>query len=201
MTTSHARRPRFLARVPENPSPAPARFAGPPPCTAVVELPDRAPAPPPTAHEAARLAHSPEAAERLAAGIATLRAQADRLAEQARSDAIEIAFQVAHRILETEIRQGPEPLFALVRSALRRAGESRRITIRVAPEDAPAIGSEAGRAALGGVTAARVEVVPDASLQAGDCTVETDFGQVDGRLATRLAELRRAVDAAGEGVA
>jgi flagellar biosynthesis/type III secretory pathway protein FliH len=31
--------------------------------------------------------------------------------------------------------------------------------------------------------------------------VDADFGQVDGRLTTRLAEVRRAVDQAGEGVA
>ncbi|HTN53808.1 MAG TPA: FliH/SctL family protein [Anaeromyxobacter sp.] len=43
-----------------------------------------------------------------------------------------------------------------------------------------------------------MEVAPDPSLEAGDCVVETDFGKVDGRLRTRLDELRRAVDSASE---
>jgi flagellar assembly protein FliH len=137
----------------------------------------------------------------VAAALEMLRAQADRLAEQARSDALEIGFQVARKILETEIRQSPDALFALVRSAVRRAGESRRVALRLAPEDAAILQSESGRRALDGLTAARIEIVPDAALQRGDCAVDTDFGQVDGRLGTRLAELRRAVDAASEGAA
>ena len=41
----------------------------------------------------------------------------------------------------------------------------------------------------------------DPALGHGDCLVDADFGRVDGRLSTRLAEVRRAVDAAAEGAA
>jgi flagellar assembly protein FliH len=140
-----------------------------------------------------------EAMERVGEAVRTLRLEAERLAEQARADAIEIAFQVAARILETEIHANPEALFALVRSALRKAGDSRRIAVRLCPDDAATV--EAGRETLGHgeLAAARVEIVPDPSLVPGDCVVETDFGQVDGRLATRLSEARRAVHGAVEG--
>jgi flagellar assembly protein FliH len=140
-----------------------------------------------------------EAMERVAEAVRTLRLEAERLAEQARADAIEIAFQVAARILEAEVHANPEALFALVRSAVRKAGDSRRIAVRLHPEDAAAL--EAGRETLGHgeLAAARVEIAPDPSLAPGDCVVETDFGQVDGRLATRLSEARRAVDGAVEG--
>jgi flagellar assembly protein FliH len=140
-----------------------------------------------------------EALERVGEAVRTLRLEAERLAEQARADAIEIAFQVAARILETEIHANPEALFGLVRSALRKAGDSRRIAVRLCPDDAAAV--EAGRETLGRgeLAAARVEIVPDPSLVPGDCVVETDFGQVDGRLATRLSEARRAVHGAVEG--
>jgi flagellar assembly protein FliH len=207
-----ARRPRFLADVPAAPAAEPARFgvaavraapvavpaAPPPQAVAPAAAPPPAPAPPGAAEIAAARR---EALERVAAALDTLRAQADRLAEQARSDALEIGFQVARKILEAEIRHSPDALFALVRSAVRRAGESRRVAVRLAPEDAALVQSDAGRAALDGLTAARIEIFPDASMQRGDCAIDTDFGQVDGRLGTRLAELRRAVDAAGEGAA
>jgi flagellar assembly protein FliH len=75
------------------------------------------------------------------------------------------------------------------------------VAVRVAPEDAELLRSAAGKDALDGLAAARVEWVADPSLQRGDCVVDTDFGQVDGRLTTRLAELRRAADAAAEGAA
>ena len=87
-----------------------------------------------------------------------------------------------------------------MRAAVRRVGESRRIALRLSSEDAALVQSDAGRAALDGLTAARIEVFPDPSFQRGDCAIDTDFGQVDGRLGTRLSELRRAVDAA-EGAA
>jgi flagellar assembly protein FliH len=137
----------------------------------------------------------------VSAALDTLRAQADRLAEQARSDALEIGFLVARKILESEVRQSPEALFALVRSAVRRAGDSRRVAVRLSPDDVATVQSESGRAALEGLAAARIEILPDPTLQRGDCTVDTDFGQVDGRLGTRLAELRRSVDASVEGAA
>jgi flagellar assembly protein FliH len=206
MTTPLARRPHFLADVPETPNPEPARF--------LQTNPRAAPAPRPAANGAGPIQAAPpsqgsldlaavrrEAMEKVAAALETLRAQADHLAEQARSDAIEIGFQVARKILETELRQNPESLFALVRAAVRRAGESRRIAVRVAPDDVGLLQSETGRAALDGLTSARIELVSDPGLQRGDCMVDTDFGQVDGRLGTRLTEIRRAVDAAGEGAA
>ena len=201
MTTRTPRRPRFLAGVPETPSATPAQF------TSARARGVPAPLPSPAPHLAAPVAATPppdrgelrrETMERLAVALEMLREQAIRLAEQARGDAVEIGFQVARKVLETEVRQSPEAVFALVRSALRRAGDSRRIAIRVAPEDAELLESEPGRQALDGLTAARVECVADPSLQRGDCVVDADFGQVDGRLGTRLAEIRRAVDAAAE---
>jgi flagellar assembly protein FliH len=203
MSTMAARRPRFLTEVPEAPAPEPVRFLQAAPRER------RAPAPPP--HEAPTCPPPPpapdlteirrEALGRVSAAVETLRAQAARLAEQARADAVELAFHVARKILETEISRNPEALFALVRSAVRRAGESRRVAIRLSPEDAALLQSTEGIAATEGLTAARIEYFPDPSLQRGDCLVDTDFGQVDGRLGTRLGELRRAVDGAAEGAA
>jgi flagellar biosynthesis/type III secretory pathway protein FliH len=204
------RRPRFLSGVPAVPVATPARFADagrrpPPAAPAPSAAAATPPAPSREALEAERAAEREEARRealaRVAGAVETLRAQSERLAEEARADAIEIGFQVARKILEAELRAGPDALFALVRSAVKRAGESRRVAVRVAPEDAELLRSEAGKDALDGLAAARVEWVADPSLQRGDCVVDTDFGQVDGRLTTRLAELRRAADAAREGAA
>jgi flagellar assembly protein FliH len=151
-----------------------------------------APAPVP-AVDAAELRR--DAFARVASAIDTLRAQSAHLGEQARADALEIGFAVARAILATEIRQNPEALFSLVRAAVRRAGDSRRVVVRVAPEDLELL--QGGRAgALDTAGAARLELLADRALSRGDCIVEADFGRIDGRLETRLSELRRAVDAA-----
>jgi flagellar assembly protein FliH len=177
-------------------SPTAARDPAAQDSAATPEHPAEAPPPPtpPDVLEARR-----EAMARVAEAVRALSQQAERLAEQARGDAIEIGFQVASRILETETRSNPEAIFSLVRSALRKAGDSRRVVVRASPGDASALESGRDRLGDGVLAAARVEIVADATLGPGDCLVETDFGQVDGRLATRLAEAKRAVKAAVDG--
>jgi len=142
-----------------------------------------------------------EAMERVAHAVEVLRLQAERLGEQARNDALEIGFLVARRILEAELSTSPEALFALVRSALKRAGDSRRVVVRVHPG---AMAGLAGPAASGelSASAARLELQADPALEPGDVMVDTDFGRVDGRLRTRFEELYRAAGGAlEEGVA
>jgi flagellar assembly protein FliH len=200
MAIDAPRRPRFLAAVPDALRPEAARFVRArhsPARTAAEQVAHAVGEARAGAGEDARR----EALGRVSQALETLRAQASSLAEQARTDALEIGFHVARKILEMEVRTSPEPLFALVKSALRRAGDSRRVVLRLAPDDAARVQTESGRAALDGVTAARVEVFPDPALLPGDCLVETDYGQIDGRLETRIAELRRAVESAVEGAA
>jgi flagellar biosynthesis/type III secretory pathway protein FliH len=138
-----------------------------------------------------------EAMQAVAHAVEILRLQAGRLAEQARADALEIGFRVARRVLEAELSTSPDALFSLVRSALQRAGDSRKISVRVHPQDAQALAPALAKGALG-VAVATVELVQDAALSPGDCIVETDFGKVDGRLDTRLDELHRTAVAAAE---
>ncbi len=142
-----------------------------------------------------------EAMQKVAHAVEVLRLQAERLAEQARADALEIGFRVAKRVLQQELSTSPGALFSLVRSAVQRCGESRKVTVRVHPQDARTLAPALAEEGLG-VATASLEVVPDASLSPGDCVVDTDFGKVDGRLDTRLEELfRAAVNAAEEGPA
>jgi flagellar assembly protein FliH len=197
MLHSQTRAPLFLKSTSARPSVEPCSFAG----NAVPREPSPPaspePATPPVAAELRLARH--DAMERVADAVRALSLEAGRVAEQARGDSIEIGFQVASRILEMEVKSNPEALFALVRSALRKAGDSRRVVVRMSPGDVAVMETDRERLGEGGLSTARIEVVPDATLTSGDCLVETDFGQVDGRLATRLSEARRAVKAVLEG--
>lgn len=133
-------------------------------------------------------------AQVLGSALDSLRMQSERLAEQARSDALEVGFQVARRILEMEISASPAALFSLIRAALKRVGDSRKVTVRLSPPDHARVEAAGGTGAGAFLSVAQIQLVVDATLEPGDCLVETDFGTVDGRLSTRLTELRRAVD-------
>ena len=136
--------------------------------------------------------------ERTSAAIEVLRATAERLAAEARTDALEIGFLVARRILEMELTASAEPLVNLVRTAVRRLGESRRIVIHLSPADAQAMAAiveSRGAQAVAQASISKVEIVADASLGRGDCLVEGDLVTVDGRINARIEELRRVLDA------
>jgi flagellar assembly protein FliH len=154
------------------------------------------PQPTPQMIEAAVFKEVQRERERLLRAVETLKAQGELLAEQARADAIEIAFQIAQKIVDTELRQSPEPLFALVRSALKQAGEARRLQVRVHPQDGELLRASTALLEKAAPAVAKLEIVDDSSLERGDCLVETDLGEIDGRLSTRFAELRRALDEA-----
>ena len=133
----------------------------------------------------------PEFAERLAKAVGELRRHGEQLAEQATGDALEMALLIAARILEAELTTNPAALTGLIRSAIGRLGESRKIQLRLCPGDAAAVQAAGEEGSLAGVTVARVEVRADASLSPGDCIVDGEQGTVDGRVATRLEEVRR----------
>jgi flagellar assembly protein FliH len=137
-----------------------------------------------------------EVGNRLGAAVEMLRTTSERLAGEARSDALEVGFLIARRILETELTTSPEPMVALVRSTIRRLGEARKMVVKLSPADAEAVSAvltARGPGAVSSVATAQIEVAADPTLQRGDCLVEGDVGTVDGRIATRLEELRRAL--------
>ncbi len=192
------RRPAFMGRLPSQPQVEPAAFGGPPlrrSATAASASASEHSAPP-TVIDMQKVAD--EVSERIGSAAQFLRQAAERLAAEARSDALEVGFMVARRILETDLTANVEHLVGLVRSAIRRLGESRHIKLQLCPDDARLI-EEAlkndGAQAISSVAAAQIEVVADASLQRGDCVVAGDLGTVDGRINTRLDELRHALQA------
>jgi flagellar assembly protein FliH len=195
-------RPTFLQCLPSVGEPRPATFGGQAPGRAAPRAPafhgrrhEPEPPPGPTPEDLAAI--RAEALDRVAPAVQVLRLSAERLAEQARGDALEIGFLVARRILEAELSTGPEALFGLVKGALRRAGDSRLVRVRCHPGDVMTLSGPAAAGQLG-VTTATVEVVGDPALEPGDVVVDTDFGKVDGRLKTRFEELFRAATSALE---
>ncbi len=171
------------------PSPAAASPAAPPPAALAPAAlsPALLPLPPPLSLPSLAEAPSAAANDRLEAALRSLQELGTRLYGEARADALEVGFLIARRILETEIRQSPEPLFQLVRTALQKVGEARPVTLRVHPEDALRLHAPP----TGAPSLVDVHVLGDPALARGDVVIEAAFGSVDARLDTRLAELHR----------
>ena len=128
--------------------------------------------------------------ESLRLAIEALRSQGEKLAEQARSDALELGILIARRILEQEITANLDGIFALIKSAIRRAGEEHVTKLRLHPEDVKHLQASAqSEFSLG-----KIELIADASLERGDVMVDTAQHTIDGRLSTRFDELVRQLD-------
>jgi len=146
----------------------------------------------------------PEESDRLAGVVEELRRASARFGEALAANALEIGCLVARKILEAELKSDPELRLGLVRSAVRRLGEAQKVVVHLSPGDRDAVAEALGRAgeadgepgdataaASFGIPLAQVELVSDTNLSPGDALVESDTAIVDGRLGTRLEELRR----------
>lgn len=127
--------------------------------------------------------HTPQ----LQSALEALRQEGRRLGEQARSDALEIGVLIARRILERELTTSLDPLFGLIRSAIRRVGEARAIVVKVSADDHHRLQDSPGSS----LSLANVTLQIDETLGSGDVVVESELHGVDGRIDTRLEELRR----------
>jgi flagellar assembly protein FliH len=127
--------------------------------------------------------------ERLEAAIATLKLQGERLAEQVRSDALEIGLLVARRILERELRGDLDATFAFIKSAIRKVGDARNTVVRLCPGDLERLKVKGDPA----LSLGPVELRADDTLAPGDVMVDAEHHTVDGRLGTRLEEIARAL--------
>lgn len=123
-------------------------------------------------------------------------AEAQRIRDAARADAeaemLELAFQLAERILGHAVHVDRTAMTAVVRARLQEVRGATAITVRVAPHAAQEL--EAHRHEL----REAVDGVPlvfesDPSLDGADCIVETDRGRADARIAVQLAVLRDAL--------
>jgi flagellar assembly protein FliH len=140
----------------------------------------------------AQLAAALSALEAAHADVVALR---EWTAEAVERDAVELAVQLAEKIVAGTLDAQPERVLDVVRGALRRLAERRRVTILVHPDDLEIVrGAAEGFAAeLGGIE--HCEVQAERRLARGGAVVRTDEGQIDASVETQLARARELVEA------
>jgi flagellar biosynthesis/type III secretory pathway protein FliH len=116
-------------------------------------------------------------------------AERERLLAGAAEELLDLAVEMAARILDREVRPGVDGLTAAAR-ALTLVRDSPRVALRASQEDAAAL-REGGFSPGAGITGMRVVVDP--GLRTGEVIVEADGASVDGRFRAQLAELRRVI--------
>jgi flagellar biosynthesis/type III secretory pathway protein FliH len=146
---------------------------------------------------AAEIASAAGAFAHAVQGIESLRTE---VLDGLETDAIELGIALAGKILAGAFQARPELVVEVVQGALRRIADRRKITGGGHPADV-----EAGRAAIGGLTAqgSGVEVCDlqsDERVGAGSAIVRTAEGEVDASVQTQLQRASEVVSAMLESV-
>lgn len=146
------------------------------------------------ARSAARAEGHADGLARAAASMA-MAAQV-REAKLAELDAavVEVALEVARRVVGRELVTSPQTVLDVARRALRAAAGAGDILLRVAPEDLGMVREGEGplRTLLEQGT---LSISEDPALQRGEVVVETSGGRVDARIGAQLEAFRRALRA------
>jgi len=136
--------------------------------------------------ERAALAGARAALESAVAHVADL--QGGLLAE-AEDQLLDLAVEIARKIIAQEIAAGRCDIEPIVRQALERAPPKRECVVHLHPDDLAAL----ERGGEGGADLAHLRLEADPSVGRGECIVETAEGTVEARTDDRLRRVRAAM--------
>jgi flagellar assembly protein FliH len=131
------------------------------------------------------------ALEQATAGVDALR---EEIAGAVERDAIELSLQLAEKIVAGALAVESERVVDVVRGALRRLADRRRVTVLVNPDDLETIRTATDRllTELGGIE--HCEVQAERRISPGGAIVRTEEGQIDARVQTQLVRARELVE-------
>lgn len=107
-------------------------------------------------------------------------------------EVVEIALEVARRLVGRELAAAPEAVVDVAKRALRAAAGTGEILLRVATDDLATVNC-AGELLRALVERGSLAIAEDPGLQRGEVVVESAGGRVDARIAAQLEPFRRAL--------
>jgi flagellar assembly protein FliH len=125
------------------------------------------------------------AAERAVAGLRN-----DYLAH-AESAAVDLALQIAEKVLGAAIAADPRAVLDIVSGALLRTTDRDHLVLEVNPADFDLVRDSAAELAarMGGIN--RMEVISERRVDRGGCVVRTEEGEIDSRIGAQMERVRQ----------
>jgi flagellar assembly protein FliH len=137
------------------------------------------------------------ALEAVAAAERAMAEMHDRYVADAEAAAVDLAFQIAEKVIGTTIATDREAVLGVVSGALLRTTDRDHLVLEVNPGDFELVRDSAAELAarLGGIS--RMEVVSERRVEAGGCVVRTEAGEIDARVSAQLERVRQLLAEAG----
>jgi flagellar assembly protein FliH len=105
--------------------------------------------------------------------------------------ALKVATTIAERIIRRQLAREPQITVDLIAETLRLAAGSAEFTLRMNPGDYENLGPQVKHLAATLCQLAPSAVVPDSSISAGGCRVETRFGEIDQQIESQLRRIEQ----------
>ena len=136
----------------------------------------------------ARVEHALEA---VAAAERSMAEMHDRYVADAEAAAVDLAFQIAEKVIGATVASDREAVLSIVSGALLRTTDRDHLVLEVNPGDFELVRDSAAELAarLGGIN--RMEVVSERRVEAGGCVVRTEAGEIDARVSSQLERVRQ----------
>ena len=116
----------------------------------------------------------------------------DRYFAHIESDVVHLALAIARKILHREAQMDPLLLTGIVRVALEKLESGTRVRLRAHPGDIRAWAEYfAMQAEMQGTPGTAPELIGDANLRRGECTLETEAGSTQVSLEGQLKEIEQ----------
>jgi flagellar assembly protein FliH len=112
--------------------------------------------------------------------------------------AVSLACAIAARILRREAEKEPKVTIRLVREALELAAGQTPVRLRLNDKDHAALAAQIQQIIGASAGLGKVEIIPDATLSAGGCRVETEFGVIDQTFEAQLDRIEQELTEKGK---
>lgn len=109
---------------------------------------------------------------------------------QAEREVVNLAIEVAKKIVHREIHADKDIVQTLVRVALSHVAEKSAVTIHLNPTDYNYLLEQ--RAELSQSEGRDISLLADRSVERGGCMIQTDCGEIDGRIEEKFREVEHA---------
>jgi len=123
-----------------------------------------------------------------------LREAVPQVIQQAETSLIRLALEAARRVV-ADMPVTPEIVEAVVREAVRQAGDTTEITIQLNPDDLALLHKHQSPLLQGLPETGPLKFLPCQEVTRGGCFIQTRFGLLDARRETKLEQLRESLTA------
>ncbi|SET43834.1 FliH/SctL family protein [Paenibacillus sp. NFR01] len=115
----------------------------------------------------------------------------DNIIQEAEPFLVDLSCSIAEKIVDKQLTVEPEFAIELIRKNLARKREQGVISLCVSPAQFAFVNAAREELALAVDSQAELQILPDSTVKDHGCVIRSNFGSIDARIDTQLAEIKK----------